>query len=105
MGLFSRLFGHKKKLERQQEQMTRLYQEYLRILELEMYRRARLIAQKRFPDEREGPIGAHIRIYCAGERENDRSLASSTPEERSIAKFVAEEIMACDVPGLYNIRP
>jgi len=105
MGFFKRIFGPRENdQQRVQKQVNTLYEQCIEILNVELFRRLVGIVEQRYPQERAKPIAANAKLFCTAEGENDRSLKTSTPEERSIGRSLADEIMALDVPGLYGIK-
>ena len=83
--------------------MSSVYETAVEFLTVELFRRAVGLVESRFPGQNADPIAAHVKIYCTGESENERSLAASTPTDRKLAREMAAEIMASDVSGLYGL--
>jgi tetratricopeptide (TPR) repeat protein len=103
VGFLKRLFQPRGNRQHEQKQMNVLYQECLSTLDAELYRRLQMIVNDRFATERPDAIIAHAKLYCTGEGESEKSIQSSTPEERALARNLADEIMAENVPGLYGV--
>jgi len=104
MRFFGKMLG-KRQNEQQvaQAEMNALYEQCIKILSVELFKRSVSLVEERFPAEMASPIAAHIKLYCAGEGENERSLQHSTPEQRRLARTLANEIMALEVVGSYGI--
>lgn len=103
MSFIRRLFSRRGQSEPNQNDISAIYEKCIEILGVEIFRRSIDLAAKRYPGEVADPIGAHIKLYCTGEGENERSLKNSTAEQRAIARVVANEIMSLTDPGLYGI--
>ena len=108
MNFFKQLFTRRDpKVVEQQMQMKMLTDAYVQIVEslsLRVFGQATALVNREFEhisEEKRAPIAVHVKLYCTGEGENERSLAHSTAEDREIARGVANRIMDLPVHGIY----
>jgi tetratricopeptide (TPR) repeat protein len=104
MGFFKRLFGGQNETQQMQAQMNALYQQAVKYIEVEIFKRAVTLAKLRYPEDNADAIGAHVKVYCTGDHAAEAALKNSTVSVEATARTLTEEIMSSDVPGLYGTQ-
>lgn len=96
------IFGRRRpSAEDQALQMMKIGQDLAQFLSVSLFKLCVDFVEARYPGRRAEAIGAHMKLACTGEGLNEKSVASSTPEDRELAEALATDVMSTNAKGFY----